>query len=74
MALEKRHCMNCEHSVFCDSWTEYKCLVKAKRIYEPDKEALRCKDFKKTPRKTALGEKEKAKCQCKTCQRRVDDE
>ncbi len=73
MALEKRSCIDCEHSIYCDTWGEYKCTVKVMRIYEPENEAIRCKDFKRAPRKDALGDKKKPKCQCKHCQSRVDE-
>lgn len=63
-----RNCLNCEHGVFCDSWQELKCLVNIRRIYEPDRDALRCRDFKKDKRT------EKPKCQCKTCLVRGNDE
>lgn len=57
-------CTDCIHAVFCSSWGEYKCLVKERRIYEPENEARRCKDYKKAPKKSSEDE---PKCQCKTC-------
>ena len=56
-----RNCLNCAHSIWCDSWAEYKCTINIRRIYDPAGDALRCGDFKKD-RNT-----EKPKCQCKTC-------
>lgn len=57
-------CADCERHVFCSSWGEYKCLVKERRIYEPENEARRCKDYKKAPKKSG---EDSPKCQCKSC-------
>lgn len=65
MAKEERHCMNCEHSIFCGSWGEYKCLIKIRRIYEPEKEAFGCGDFKQVRRN--VNDKKETKCRCKRC-------
>lgn len=71
MAIVEKSCMNCEHSIFCESWGEYKCLVKSRRIYEPENEAIFCDDYKRERRR--VGESE-SKCQCKTCLSRATEE
>lgn len=64
-----RNCENCEHAIWCDTFTEPKCTVHNRRIYDPSGDALRCKKFKKDRRT------EKPKCQCKACLNRgTDDE
>lgn len=68
MNRTKKSCLTCEHAVWCDSWTEYKCLVKIRRIYEPEKEAWTCDDCKKDTRK------EQQKCQCKHCLSRAGED
>lgn len=59
-----RICNNCENGIFCDTWTEVKCTIRKRRITDPKREALRCKNFKKDNRE------EKPKCQCKQCMSR----
>lgn len=69
MAEVERSCVNCEHSIHCDSWGDYKCLVKKIRVYEPETVGAECKDFKKMQKKNILGEVKKSKCRCSTCQK-----
>ena len=64
-------CIDCIHAVYCSSWGEYKCLVKERRIYEPENEARRCKDYKKASKKSG---EDSPKCQCKHCQARESEE
>lgn len=70
MARMVTHCMDCIHSVYCSSFGEFKCLVKTIRIYEPEKEARKCKDFKKQTKKSSDDD---PKCHCKHCLAREDE-
>ena len=71
MAVVERHCKNCEHGIFCNSWGEYKCVVLIRRIYKPDEEALGCVYYKKKSRKVLQDD---PKCRCEHCQSREKDE
>lgn len=71
MARMVTHCMDCEHSIFCSGWSEYKCRIKECRIYEPEKEARKCKDFKK---KTSKVDDDESKCHCKVCRSMEESE
>lgn len=54
-------CPKCEHSIFCETWGEYKCFVKGRRIYDFEK-IEDCADFH------ARGVKVKdPDCQCDDC-------
>lgn len=70
MAEVERHCGNCEHGILCSTFGDYKCLVKKCRIYEPEKDAAGCVDFKK--KRVKLVESER-KCRCGFCQKRAKD-
>lgn len=39
-------CQNCQHSTFDEVMGEYKCKIKKRVIYDPDRQ-MRCHDFKK---------------------------
>ena len=52
-------CVECKHSVYCESWGEYKCLRKSIRIKNPYF-PVNCDKFKKSS-------EEKKVCRCKTC-------
>lgn len=56
-------CENCESAIFCDTWGEYKCLKKLRRVR--DGEADNCADYKK--RKDEMPD-----CQCEDCMNRGD--
>lgn len=56
----KSICKTCEHSIFCPSWGEYKCLLHAHKFVTG---LVRCKDFKE--RGKDFEEKE---CHCETCE------
>lgn len=68
MEEKEKSCMDCKNSVWCRTWGEFKCVVKQRRIYEPENEALNCEDFKKERKK------DDAKCQCKHCLSLVSDD
>ena len=65
-----RNCAGCEHGIYCETWTQVKCLKKERYINDPKREALRCKDYKKDTRE----EDKKPKCQCKHCLSRVNED
>ena len=67
MEENMKSCMDCENAIWCDTWCEFKCTVKVRRIYEPENEAYGCRDFKKDRRK------EEVKCQCKHCLSKAGD-
>lgn len=39
-------CKLCEHAIFDETWGEYKCKVKQRRVPQTEK-TMRCKDFKR---------------------------
>lgn len=49
-------CIDCEHGVFCESWSEWKCLKHKQRMHN----IKNCKDFTKRT-------SEERPCQCKAC-------
>ena len=66
MAVENSgRCKDCEHSIFCPTFGEYKCSLYEKRIYFP-KLIRSCFVKKKS-------DKEK-ECHCKSCMDRGDEE
>lgn len=56
-------CPSCVNSIFCDTWGEWKCLVKERRIYVYAGMTT-CKDYKKRGK-----DFKKRKCQCEDCLR-----
>ena len=68
MAVNEKSCLNCEKSIRCGVWGDWKCLTKVIRIYEPYRTARTCEDYKKDTRK------EKPKCRCKDCQSSVGED
>ena len=58
-----RNCAGCEQAIYCETWTQVKCLKKGRYINDLKREALRCRDYKKDTRE----EDKKPKCQCKYC-------
>ena len=63
-------CKECEQSIYCASWGEYKSQVHKCRIYNPEVAARACKDYKKGKKKTD----DEVKCQCKSCTGNAGDE
>lgn len=60
-------CASCEHSRFCDTWAEWKCVKKCIRFSIPN--IVECNDYKKIK-----DVKDKPTCQCKHCLERERDE
>ena len=59
-------CKNCEHSIFCPTWGEYKCVLHARKFITG---LVGCKDY------AARGKNFKGKpCQCETCLERSNEE
>lgn len=54
-------CSSCSNAIFCNTWTEWKCLVKKKRIYDYE-DMLVCKSYNKKPNHW-----KEVKCRCKFC-------
>ena len=53
-------CATCENSIRCETWAEWKCVVKEKRYnYAGPKE---CESYKK-----ALAKFKRPRCQCEDC-------
>lgn len=52
-------CSSCTYSLWCDTWTEFKCKAKLKRIY---KKMSECDSYKKRDRKF-----KESPCQCEDC-------
>ena len=71
MEEREKSCMDCENSIWCDTWSEFKCVIKQRRIYEPENDALDCEDFKRERRGKNEAE---PKCRCKHCLRRSASE
>ena len=59
------NCKDCAHSVFCETWGEYKCLKHEIRKYNS---ADICEDYTEDPNK------EEKSCHCETCEERVVDD
>lgn len=60
------NCKECKHSIFCETFGEYKCTKYARRIYYPER--TECNDYDKF-----YGEK-KEPCRCRSCLSRVKEE
>ena len=71
MEEKEKSCMDCENAIWCETWGEFKCTAKVRRIYEPENEARGCEDFKKEHHSKYF---EKPKCQCETCLSRSGEE
>ena len=54
-------CATCTMSIWCPTWTEWKCKAKEKRIYNY-KAVTSCDDYKKRDKNF-----KEPKCQCKDC-------
>ena len=54
-------CPTCSNSVRCNTYAEWKCIVKKRRIYEYADITL-CPDYKKRPAKW-----KEMKCRCEDC-------
>ena len=54
-------CMSCVNSIFCKTWTEYKCTVREKRMYDYES-ITKCKQYSKRPK-----DFKERKCQCENC-------
>lgn len=54
-------CASCTHSIYCDTWSEWKCKAKEKRIYNY-KTIADCKYYKKRDKNF-----KESKCQCENC-------
>ena len=54
-------CATCTMSIWCPTWTEWKCRVKEKRIYN-FKTLTECESYKKRDKNF-----KESKCQCENC-------
>lgn len=54
-------CASCTQSIYCDTWGEWKCKAKEKRIYNY-KTVRNCDDYKKRDKNF-----KEPKCQCENC-------
>ena len=61
MANKKALCPNCENSVLCPTWGEYKCKTLKRRIYGFTK-LTECKHYKKRGK-----DFQEPRCQCEDC-------
>lgn len=61
MPVIKKSCETCKNAIWCETWTDWKCLVKHIRVYEPLRDAQSCESYKRKTRK------EEVKCRCKDC-------
>lgn len=58
---EIKNCALCEHSRFCPTWGEYKCMKHDIRKYDLSEV---CEDYKEDYKK------EEKTCRCETCEER----
>ena len=54
-------CASCVQSIYCDTWSEWKCKAKEKRIYNY-KTVASCDNYKKRDKNF-----KEPKCQCENC-------
>ena len=54
-------CPTCINSIHCDTWAEWKCKVKERRIYDY-KAIKKCESYKKRDKNF-----KEPKCQCEDC-------
>ena len=54
-------CASCTQSIYCDTWSEWKCRAKEKRIYNY-KTITNCEYYKKRDKNF-----KEPKCQCENC-------
>lgn len=54
-------CPTCENSIRCDTWAEWRCKVKEKRIYDY-KEMKTCLDYKRRGK-----DFKEPRCECENC-------
>ena len=54
-------CSSCSNAIRCNTWAEWRCSVKKKRIYN-HKEMTDCESYKKRPNNW-----KETPCQCKFC-------
>lgn len=52
-------CASCSNSIRCDTWTEWRCSTKKRRIYET---VTKCSDYAKRPKNF-----KQMRCHCKDC-------
>ena len=54
-------CASCTQSIYCDTWSEWKCKAKEKRIYN-FKTLTECEYYKKRDKNF-----KEPRCQCESC-------
>ena len=54
-------CSKCNNSIWCDTWAEWKCKAKKRRIYNY-KEVVKCDSYSKRPK-----DFKETRCQCDDC-------
>ena len=52
-------CPSCENSIWCPTWTEWKCKAKSRRVHSA---VTKCDDYKKRGK-----DFKEPKCQCEDC-------
>ena len=57
----KSLCPTCSNSICCETWAEWKCTAKKRRIYGW-KETTECKEYKKRPKNW-----KEMLCRCEDC-------
>lgn len=57
-------CLTCNNGIWCDTWAEWKCTKKQKRVYDQN-ERVDCTDYDKRSRGAVA-----AQCQCEDCLKR----
>jgi hypothetical protein len=62
----KTICKTCEHSIFCPTWGEYKCVLHCNKFITG---LVGCDDFKERGK-----DFEEKPCQCETCSERSNEE
>ena len=65
--MSERICSTCMHSIWCQTWADWKCKVKKRRIYPDSAFYGKCPDYKKRDKTF----KESA-CQCEDCLKNED--
>ena len=59
--MVKGLCETCAESIWCQTWAEWRCKAKEKRIYNADK-LMECEFYKKRDKNF-----KEPKCQCRSC-------
>lgn len=59
-------CDKCKNGIWCPTWAEWKCTVKAMRMTKP---IMACDQFKRRPE-----DEDEPKCQCRECLERGEME